>query len=216
MTKIVYILILVLLFSCSEKGEKTETNITGKWELEIKPNVESNNSVIHNNEATTDSLRSPFHMAYYSDISMREFGLLVLNDSIRPMDNDMTFKLMDSITSSSKDSRDFYYPIFQHIADISDSALSEVIGGYAMEYASKYPNEFYNRYSCDDSLKLNCEQLIVIAKFIQYEIGMQENIEETWKALLDKMDTEKHRYPEDHLSIIFVDNVTNGLKNYIE
>ena len=167
-------------------------------------------------KTTEDTLRLPFHKSYYSDISLKEFGQLLLIDSVRPMDNEITFRLMDSITSKSKETRDYYYPIFQHITNLSDGALSEVIGGYAMDYAEKYPDEFYDRYTCCDSSSKCCQQLIEIAEFIQYEIGMQQDIEAAYSSFVSAIETENHRYPEDRLTMIFIENITNGLNNYME
>jgi hypothetical protein len=206
------ILIFAFLVSCSPKNESENHEASNDKAFESKNSTED----IYSENGAIDSIRDPNHKAYYSDISIHEFALLILNDSVSPMDNEITFRLMDSINSTSVDTRNYYYPVFQHIADLSDGALAEAIGVYAMEYVSNYPDEFYSRYSCDDSQKLSCEQLISIAEFIQYEIGMQENIEEAWESFLEKIDTEKHKYPRDQLSIIFVDNLTNGLSDYME
>lgn len=45
-----------------------------------------------------DSLRNPYHNAYLTDLSFNEIGKLYLKDSIIPMDNNVTFALLDTIS----------------------------------------------------------------------------------------------------------------------
>jgi len=89
-----------------------------------------------------DTLTDPYHYYYLSHLPLRQVGQLILNDSIIPSDNKITFNCMDSLSSKNANTRNYYFPVFLKILDKSDGALGEAIGQYAMTYIEKYPKEF--------------------------------------------------------------------------
>ena len=139
---------------------------------------------------------------------------LVLSDSIQPMDNDLTFRLMEQIIVEDKSTRDYFFPTFKFIVNKSDGALAEVVGLFAKQYAEQYPNEFFNRFECCNSDSNCCNDLVKISKFIQYEIGMSTDIDQAYSDFLSKLETDNRKYPDDLLIILLVDNITNGLEEY--
>ena len=171
MTKTFTILSLTLLIiGCSDSPR-------------IKQATQKNETVPTSSQESLDSLRSPFHEAYYSDISLREFGQLVLDDSVQPMDNPKTFQLMDSILSPSKETRDYYYPIFQYIIGKADGALGEVVGIYTKKYVEQYSKEFFERYACFEETESCYDELKRMATFVGFEIQVQDNPEKSFTSL---------------------------------
>ncbi|MDQ3050763.1 MAG: hypothetical protein M3Q95_07760 [Bacteroidota bacterium] len=90
----------------------------------------------------TDSLKNPSGYYYLSDLPLRQVATLLLNDSLHPSDNNITFNCMDSIATDNIETRNFYFPVFLKILDKADGALAEVVGMYVVNYIEKYPKEF--------------------------------------------------------------------------
>ena len=202
------LIITILFFSCSTNSGRTDEQTTDEAvEQPTKALPEPQREPI-------DSLRSPFHRAYYSDVPLRTVAELVLSDSIKPMDNDLTFTLMEQITADDKSTRDYFFPSFKFIVNEADGALAEVVGLYAKQYAERYPNEFFNRFECCNSDTTCCNELIKLSKFIQYEIGMATDIDQARSDFLAKIEAGERQYPNDQLIILLVDNVTSGLEGY--
>lgn len=133
-------------------------------------------------QTETDSLRNPNHYYYLADLPLKEAGELILNDSIHPSDNHITFLLMDTISGCKKNDLNFYLKVFEKILNYADGALAEVVGSYTWDFIEKRPAEFINHietldneqimrwadftfeemyfaYSGDE-LKLKCQELV--------------------------------------------------------
>ena len=121
---------------------------------------------------------------------------------------------MEQITAEDKSTRDYFFPTFKYIVNQSDGALSEVVGLYAKQYAERFPDEFLDRFECCDSDSTCCNELVKFSKFIQFEIGMAEDIDQASTDFLAKIEAGERKYPKDQLIILLVDNVTNGLEEY--
>lgn len=199
----ILILILFIITSCS-KGRIDEAKSNKKDDLTQEYNNDSK-----------DSLRNKNHYYYLSDLPIRQVGNLITSDSIAPSDNFVTFELMDSLHSDNKEARDFYFNVFEKIVKKSDGALSEVIGAYAQEYIENYPKEFFQRYNCCDSSNQYCDELVNIANYVTYEIGMQQDIEESFEKFMSKVKTGYADYPNERKVIIFMDTIANGLREYM-
>jgi hypothetical protein len=89
-----------------------------------------------------DSLRNPSNYFYLSDLPTKTVGELILADSIKAADNEVSFRCLDSLTSPNPASRAFYFTVFKKIMDHSDGALSEVVGEFSKKYIEAYPKEF--------------------------------------------------------------------------
>jgi hypothetical protein len=132
--------VLVFNFSCNSNTKPIGTEVP----------TESNNSITDpssNTEFTLnpiDSLRNPSNYFYMSDLPTRAFGELILKDSIKAADNEISFRCLDSLNSPNPSSRAFYFSVFKKIISNSDGALSEVVGEFSKKYIETYPKEFAN------------------------------------------------------------------------
>jgi hypothetical protein len=89
-----------------------------------------------------DSLRNPSNYFYLSDLPTRHIGELILSDSIRALQNEISYRCLDSLTSQDASSRSFYFKVFSKVISNPDGPLSEVVGEYAKKYIESYPKEF--------------------------------------------------------------------------
>ncbi|MHC1775627.1 MAG: hypothetical protein AB9834_09460 [Lentimicrobium sp.] len=112
-----------------------------------------------------DTLRNPNEYYYLSDLPLKKAGELILNVSIRPSDNYITFSLMDTISGCTRSDLDFYLEVFEKILNYADGALSEAVGSYARNFIEKRPAEFINHIDT-----LNNEQIMKWADYTFYEI----------------------------------------------
>ena len=112
-----------------------------------------------------DTLRDPNSYSYLTNLPLRQVADLILNDSIRPSDNKVTFDCMDSISSSNIETRNFYFPVFLKIVDKADGALAEAVGGYIKTYVEKYPKELIEKAN-----QLSEEQFQSLASFTGDEL----------------------------------------------
>jgi hypothetical protein len=180
-----------------------------------KGRIDNAESIKNDYSTQEDTLRNKNHYYYLSDLPLRQVGDLIISDSIAPSDNFVTFELMDSLNSDNKEARDFYFHVFEKIVKKSDGALSEVVGAYAQQYIENYPAEFFQRYNCCDSSSQCCDGLIKIANYVTYEIGMQQDIEDSFETFMSKVEKGYVDYPMEHKLIIFTDTIANGLKEYM-
>jgi hypothetical protein len=91
-----------------------------------------------------DSLRNPDNYFYLSDLPTRAVGEMILSDSIKALQNEVSYRCLDSLTTRVDTSRSFYVKVFSKIISNSDGPLSEVVGEYAKKYIETYPGEFAN------------------------------------------------------------------------
>ena len=102
----------------------------------------------------TDTLRIKYHYYYLADIDSQTIAELFINDDLQPSDNFITFRVLDSLTSSNKQTRKYYLPVFNKILKQSDGALSEVIGTPIVEFLKQYPTEFARTIKSDELFEL--------------------------------------------------------------
>ena len=105
-------------------------------------------------QTETDSLRNPDHYYYMADLSLRKAGELILNDSIHPSDNFITFSLMDTISDCKERDLNFFLKVFEKILNDVDGALAEAVGSDTRNFIEKRPVEFINHID-----KLNDKQI---------------------------------------------------------
>jgi hypothetical protein len=135
-------------------------------------NKESRHQKIVENKITTiqttesiDSLRDPCSSYYLADKNSKEIGQMILDDSVRPTDNDVTFRIMDSLLAKKIEDRKFYFKVYAKILDNADGALAEVVGIPGMKYVENHTQEFIEL-----STNLTNKQLDSWANFIGWEI----------------------------------------------
>jgi hypothetical protein len=119
-----------------------------------------------------DSLIIIKEISSKNTIDTKEFANKLLKGLAKVSDDNPTFACMDSLTSNSIQTRDFYWDVFKIILTKSDGALSEVVGAFMIVYIQKFPNEFTKRYSkLNNVLKSKC------VDFAAYEYTFSEESE---------------------------------------
>ncbi len=109
-----------------------------------------------------DSLRDPNHYYYLNDLSSDSLGKLILSGDLKPLDNKVTFRLLDTLKYIEGNQLDFYLRVFDRILDQADGALSEVMGRYCLAFISNQPEVFRSYLSNKDSL--------VIRKWAEFSV----------------------------------------------
>ncbi|NLR95117.1 SH3 domain-containing protein [Flammeovirga agarivorans] len=112
-------------------------------------------------------------------------------------DSEITFNLLDSVTTDNIDTRKFYLFNFSNILQESDGALSEAIGSYCLNYLKKYPLEV-------NLLKTKLYQDNSYEKFISFsafEIYFSENPYEELDNLFNDI---MYNYSEYEQELLFI------------
>jgi hypothetical protein len=117
------------------------------------------------------------------DLSLREVAQGMVNGSIRPSDDDLTFAILDSVVDGSLQSRLYFAGAFDAIVRQADGALSEVIGMYCIRSIYAHPNELID-WLWSGKLKTSPT---VIASHIAYELMMSQEPENERAVLMEKI-----------------------------
>ena len=121
--------------------------------------------ILFSQKSETDSLTNPNHFYYLSDLPLKKAGELILNDSIKPSDNFITFALMDTVSGCKKSDLNFYLKVFEKILNYADGALAEAVGSYTLNFIKKRPADFINHIGT-----LNDEQIKTWADYTFVEM----------------------------------------------
>jgi hypothetical protein len=132
--------VLVFNFSCNSDPKPIGAETTQVSNNSISDSTNNTDLTLN----PKDSLRNPSNYFYMSDLPTRTIGELILADSIKATDNEVSFRCLDSLTSPNPASRAFYFVVFKKIMDNPDGALSEVVGEFSKKYIETYPKEFAN------------------------------------------------------------------------
>jgi hypothetical protein len=161
---------------------------------------------------TADSLRNKSHYYYLSDLKLRTSAKLILNDSIQPSDNLITFASMDSISADKKSVRDYYYPVFQKIISKADGALAEVVGSYLLAYVKRFPKEFAECYaSCPKEISY-CNEIKKLAGFAEFEIISQNDPQQELQNLINLIGTKYKNWKSDKTLMLFIESIKQYMK----
>lgn len=136
--------------------------------------------------------KEQYWQGWNKNYTVTEAARLILLDSLIPLDNDTTFDILNSINSNSRKVRDYYYPVFSYISFKSDGALSEVIGGYSLEYFNKYPKEFFQRHNKKDFK--NITEFESVIGHIQYELAFLDNMQDSLTSLITVANQYSNQY----------------------
>ena len=143
---------ILILYSCGLTDKKQDSEeVNSTIELEANTSTikqvyaqDTENSNNPNPSLKKDSLRDPYHNAYLTDLSYKEIGELILKNEARPMDNHVTFELLDTISNCDIEHLGFYLRVFENIMEKSDGALAEVVGMYTWQFIKSRPEIFLN------------------------------------------------------------------------
>ena len=150
-----FILSIIIVLSCNnvthENGELKELNQKG---------------IISKEEAIkADKLKKSYPDAYLTELSIKRIGELILIDSIIPIDNDVTFKLLDTISSCNEKDLNFFLSVFNKIMFDADGALSEAVGVYTLKFIKMRPKIFISLIDT-----LSNESINEWAQYTAYEL----------------------------------------------
>lgn len=154
-----------------------------------------------------DTLRDKNHYYYLATFELKTVGKWILQDSIAPSVNYITFRCMDSLTSKQRKVRDYYFPVFIKIIGKADGALAEVIGARALLYAKSYPKELADRYACCVKTERCCKELEVFASYVGNEIMMADNHQMVYDSLLNAMTKNYKSWRDNKTLKVFIDKV---------
>ncbi|HEX8332958.1 MAG TPA: hypothetical protein VF622_10060 [Segetibacter sp.] len=140
------------------------------------------------NKTTTQDTSQPVQKTdtsnryYWEQLPIRTVADLILRDSIRPVSSPVIYNMLDSLSSDSKQSRHFYFKVFNKIMNKADGDVAESIGGYALTYVQNYPQEFL-----DNSLAFSKNQLEAWAGNIGIELYLSSHESDNVKEAFDQM-----------------------------
>lgn len=69
-------------------------------------------------------------------------GRMLISGALQPGDNAYTYRMMDSLLSDNRDTRRFYFGVFNKIMDHASGALGDAIGDYVLTFVEQYPADF--------------------------------------------------------------------------
>jgi hypothetical protein len=154
------VVILLILISGCNGGKKESTS------NQIDKKITHDEKIVSTQSTKPiDSLRDPYSQYYLADKNPKEIGQMILEDSVNPTDNNVTFRIMDSLLANNHEDRKFYFKVYTKILDKADGALAEAVGIPGMRYVESYTKEFANLSS-----DLTFEQLHSWANRIGWEI----------------------------------------------
>ena len=136
MLKTISLLLFVLAASCHQQPRPIANEA-----IKVAP-VTPARSIPVRNTTGYDSLRDPRHFYYLSDLPTSSIGRLILADSLKAVDNEVSFRCLDSLSSADPERREFYFLVFKRIIANSDGALNEIVGQFSKKYIESHPREF--------------------------------------------------------------------------
>ena len=139
--------VLPLFVFAAFVGCKSEVRIDENKDTTIAVPIDTSATIANDRELSADSI--PLKPAATvtapnpEDLPIRTVGELIISDKIKSLKNDtISFMLLDSLLADSRQTRDFYFKVFNKLMDRSGGNLSDAIGDYALSYVERYPNEF--------------------------------------------------------------------------
>lgn len=164
-------------------------------------------------QSTTPS-KSKYASLSTTTEDMRRIGSLFLMDSLSADDNEITFACMDSLLSSHKGTRDYFFPVFEKIAMQADGSVAEIIGSYTLVYLKKYPHEFLGRYRCCQKDEPCCQKLVLLATFLGEETMMDDDKAKVYNELMDALKVSHKNQKKEKALALLMRTVDATRKNW--
>jgi hypothetical protein len=149
---------------------------------------------------------------YLIDLDLRTIAQLIVQDSVQPLDNKVTFSILDSVTSGTTETRTYYSKAFDKIILKSDGALSEVIGSYCIKSIINNPNELLEWIS-SGKFESPSES---IANYIAYDLVMGEQPKKEKAELFKKIKSDALNKSTSKFSIKFIDQINKEFELLFE
>ncbi len=122
------------------------------------------------NKKEIDKINNQIISFYLNNKSIDGNAKLFYKGKFAISDDDKTFAICDSITTNNALTRPFYLYVFCRILELSDGAVSEVIGGNCLDYMKKFPCEFMKNL---DSKEYNIPQKTWFS-FVAFELSCMD------------------------------------------
>ena len=162
-----FIVFMVCMVSCTSnqtiKVDDNKTDVINQTKVDSKSSTDS------------DSLRDPNNYNYLSNIPTKDFAELLMNDSILVNDYKGIHNCLDSLSSSNKDTRDYYFVVLNKVLDNLDVVLHQQMGIYLVKNVDKFKGEFLGRLS-----DMNNEQIKFYAQGIESYLSERKDHGEKW------------------------------------
>ncbi|HCX21552.1 MAG: hypothetical protein CMB80_09910 [Flammeovirgaceae bacterium] len=152
-----------------------------------------------------DTLRIEQHYYYLADIDPRTIAERFMNDELLPSDNFISFRVLDSLTSTNTSTRKFYLPVFNKIVRHADGALAEVIGSPIIEFLKNYPTEFAHTIKSNELFEL-------YSNFAAYELHFSENYKSDLTEIEQAAKDNYRPYTESELIRNFLETTANKVE----
>lgn len=176
MRNITYILTLVIIsFSCVNKTNKQTEN---------SAQIDSFDSKTDRFEKTDIELTQNI---YKDTLSTCEFAQLILEDKIKPSDNEETFRCLEKLMSENEAEREFYFKVYRKISLQADGALSEVLGGYIKTFFELYPDFCISQYATFDTTEQNILIDNIAYEFYASGIDYQTDIDSYFNQINENL-----------------------------
>lgn len=172
--------ILVFLFSCSNENlqdQYRENSLIEKVDSTIvQSSFLDTLNTTNENDWLNQKKQNPYReFSYGKELSPEKIGKLILEDSMIPIDNHATFKVLDAIEAIKNKESEFYFNVLAHIVKHSDGALSETMGNHIMKYIKQNPVYFFDRLEQIDSTTTE-----IFSFLIGYELAFSDDKGEKW------------------------------------
>ncbi len=189
---IILLLSYILIISCQQTGsdynkntikaENKAVNVNKKFSLVDSPIIKQNinNEQMSFEERQKEKLQNFIKELQVDSIDNKPIEFYLNNNKIDtlllefynveflPDDGNKTFLLLEILTQKNDTLFPLYFHCLNKICEISDGALSEIMGKYCLKMIINYPNYSFN-YLSTDSITLQ-----KYANFIGYEMYFKE------------------------------------------
>lgn len=117
-----------------------------------KLSAENNPKTNHNltNKKFTAKIDDKPITYYLNHPDIDKYSKMFYQGQFQLYDNSETFGFLDSLTTNNKDTRPFYFYVFNSVLSVSDGALSEYVSEICLKYIEKRPCEFLNYIKTDE------------------------------------------------------------------
>ncbi|MFC0878858.1 hypothetical protein ACE01N_19840 [Saccharicrinis sp. FJH2] len=178
-----YILaILIISYSCKNSADKQVNNEILTDSLDSKTEINTNTA-----SETTQAISK-------DTISIREFAQLILDDKVKPSDNEETFKCLEKLMSDDKKEREYYFQVYRKISRQADGALSEVLGGYIKTFFELNPDFCLSQYMDFDNIEKNIMIDNIAFEFYASGIDYENDIDSYFQRTTKRLQSNSKEY----------------------
>ena len=110
-------------------------------------------------------------MTFYK-MDIKSYARKILNGSVKPSDDDTTFRILDSLLCKSKADKQFYFEVANFIQRKSDGSLAEYVAMIANKYYFTCTSEFIS-----NSMKLSPQDLASWLDYVSFGLSMSGSLD---------------------------------------